>query len=299
MMNADNEKSDCAKLAAEVLRRIKREVEQRFHRLTDLTAVTVAIPPSNGGNGDPGVASRPRHPNCDRLDGRAACEASWRRHLDHLRSRPERHSHVCQYGNRCELVPIVHRGCCLAACKVVVPATQTVGNVRDKIEMLGVLVENFISREQSLLSDLIAAGDEAPTSESDAPAPWVPKHPFVALALAHIDRNATNPELNVEAVARALDVNASYLAHIFVRESGMRMTRHINNRRIARAKGLLATTSWPIKRIAAESGYRNRAWFSEVFRKMVGQTPGQYRRAAVHRERPGTFPVAVDFDSTL
>ncbi|MCP4591560.1 MAG: helix-turn-helix domain-containing protein [bacterium] len=43
------------------------------------------------------------------------------------------------------------------------------------------------------------------------------------------------------------------------------------------AKVFLKTTTWDITRVARESGFASRGWFSQVFRTHTGCTPGQYR----------------------
>lgn len=48
--------------------------------------------------------------------------------------------------------------------------------------------------------------------------------------------------------------------------------------RMRRAAELLATTDWPIKRIAAAVGYDSRTYFSRAFRDQHGQPPDAFRR---------------------
>lgn len=152
------------------------------------------------------------------------------------------------------------------------------------MELLEVLVENLGQRNGDHVDRSRSARRANPTrpraKRPDEPALRTGGHPKVAEALAYIERNLRDPGLTVNSVAKALDVNAAYLAHLFSRQTGLRMSRYITSQRLAIAKELLRTTPWQIKNIALECGFRNTDWFSEVFRVHTGCTPGDYRRAA-------------------
>jgi AraC family transcriptional regulator len=53
-------------------------------------------------------------------------------------------------------------------------------------------------------------------------------------------------------------------------------------RRVARARALLASARPPIKEIAWRCGFDTAAAFSAAFRRDVGVTPSEYRRALIH-----------------
>lgn len=54
--------------------------------------------------------------------------------------------------------------------------------------------------------------------------------------------------------------------------------RHLVRMRIEEAKRLLRTTAWSIVEVAEAVGYENSAYFSTVFKRMAGVTPGAFRR---------------------
>ena len=54
--------------------------------------------------------------------------------------------------------------------------------------------------------------------------------------------------------------------------------QYIIRRRIGEAQNLLITTRRSITDIALSCGYNNSNYFQSVFKRLVGMTPGQYRR---------------------
>lgn len=86
-----------------------------------------------------------------------------------------------------------------------------------------------------------------------------------------------NPDLSVKYLARLVGCSADYLSNIFHRETGVRLTVHINNERIIRAKYLLKTTSLNISETARACGYRDPCYFTRIFRRVAGKTPRDFR----------------------
>src|SRR5690606_10359804 len=60
---------------------------------------------------------------------------------------------------------------------------------------------------------------------------------------------------------------------------------YIQSLRIEEAKHILETAATPIDEIACEVGYADTASFRRLFRRLVGMTPGDYRR----KHRPPDF----------
>ena len=127
-----------------------------------------------------------------------------------------------------------------------------------------------------------AACAESTAGPKTAPSPT---HPQVLRALEYVATNLSDPRLTVAKVASVLDVCPTYLSEVFVEQMGERMSRLIAAKRVEKAKKLLATTDWQVKRIALETGHANPNWFCHVFCVYTGLTPGEYR-AASHPQNP-------------
>ncbi|MDG0791227.1 helix-turn-helix transcriptional regulator [Cohnella ginsengisoli] len=63
----------------------------------------------------------------------------------------------------------------------------------------------------------------------------------------------------------------------FSRYVGQTPNDYLNRVRIERSVELLGRTDWSIEAIASAVGYSSGSYFIKVFRRLTGQTPGQYR----------------------
>lgn len=264
-------------------------VLEPFHHLTGLTAVIMPIDVPAAGADSPRLIP---HPICRDVAGSPVCRESRLAHMTELGRRPgsgETHWHRCGFGRLCAMVPVAWKGRCRAACQLVCGGGMEEGEFERRAELLEVLVENFVGKTEDCLPR--ATLPDAPPGSGAATTGGVEGelrieqigHPTVRRAVMLIHRNLTDPDLAVGSIARQLEMNASYLAHLFSVEVGMRMSGYIARRRIHLAKQLLENTDWPVKRISQESGHECADWFSHQFRLHTGQTPGEYRRAAAGR----------------
>lgn len=93
-----------------------------------------------------------------------------------------------------------------------------------------------------------------------------------------------NSELSLSSLSVLCSVSKGHLATSFKKETGMTVTDYINQTRIKQALILLNTTSLGIGEIAVQCGFSDTNYFSRTFRKLQGQTPGQYRKNLLHAE---------------
>jgi AraC family transcriptional regulator len=70
-----------------------------------------------------------------------------------------------------------------------------------------------------------------------------------------------------------------HFCRAFARSTGLPPHRWIQTRRIEHAKALLVRPEAAILEVAAQVGYENPGHFAKVFRKFVGMTPREFRRA--------------------
>ena len=103
--------------------------------------------------------------------------------------------------------------------------------------------------------------------------------PNVRSMLTYVQFNLAEG-ISLEAIARQLGVNASYLSSQFNREVGKSLPEYVSEKRIAEAKRLLrGRAQLPIGQIAAAVGFSDVNYFTKVFKKKAGQTPSAYRAA--------------------
>jgi AraC-like DNA-binding protein len=85
-------------------------------------------------------------------------------------------------------------------------------------------------------------------------------------------------ELPLESLAEAAGWSVPHLHEVFRAHLGQTPHQALLERRLDRARELLAATDLPVKWIAAECGFAGSAAFCQVFRKRVGLTPSDFRR---------------------
>ena len=102
-------------------------------------------------------------------------------------------------------------------------------------------------------------------------------HEQVAAALRFIRDHATEP-IQVLDVSKHVGVSRSTLDNHFRHVVGRTTHDEIERVRLNIAKSLLENTDFPLRIIAAKSGYRNEQYMCNVLRRALGRTPGQHRR---------------------
>ena len=83
--------------------------------------------------------------------------------------------------------------------------------------------------------------------------------------------------ITLDTLARRSHMNKYYLVHAFTKYVGVSPITYLLQRRIDEGKYLLRSTSHSISQIASILGFSSQSYFSQAFKKSVGQTPVQYR----------------------
>lgn len=89
---------------------------------------------------------------------------------------------------------------------------------------------------------------------------------------AHYSEKITQNE-----IAKAVYLTPGYLSKVFKKETGISLNQYLNDKRIACAKELLASSAIDINEVAARSGFGSSSYFITSFRKTTGETPKEYR----------------------
>ncbi len=101
--------------------------------------------------------------------------------------------------------------------------------------------------------------------------------PEFAAAVRFIRENACHG-ITVAEVLEHVEISRSTLERNFRCHLGRSPQSEIRAVQLARARQLLAETDHPIHRIAELVGYQHVEYFNVVFKREIGQTPGEYRR---------------------
>jgi AraC-like DNA-binding protein len=103
--------------------------------------------------------------------------------------------------------------------------------------------------------------------------------PMIAKAREYIDRNQ-GEELSLGQVARAVNTSTFYFCKMFKKSTGLNFTDYVSRTRIEKAKNLLLNPNLRVSEIAFEVGFQSLTHFNRVFKKIVGESPTEYRLAS-------------------
>ena len=95
--------------------------------------------------------------------------------------------------------------------------------------------------------------------------------------LNYLDENFTDRELSQQQVADCFEISVYSLSKMFNGQIGTGFVDYINSKRIEYAKELLLTTEKSVKEIAFIVGFAGSKYFTEIFKKYTGMTPGEFR----------------------
>ncbi|WP_248926139.1 helix-turn-helix domain-containing protein [Paenibacillus hamazuiensis] len=100
-------------------------------------------------------------------------------------------------------------------------------------------------------------------------------------------------KLSIPDICKLFNISSRQLNRIFKDELGMTVFDMIHQIRIERAKTLLAETEEKVIMIAGRVGYDDSAFFSKLFQRLVGCSPGKYRESSYTGKRR-SIPVISD-----
>jgi Response regulator containing CheY-like receiver domain and AraC-type DNA-binding domain len=95
-------------------------------------------------------------------------------------------------------------------------------------------------------------------------------------AIAYIHRHY-NEDMPIEQVAREIDISSVYLMKLFQKEVGETFIEYLTSYRIEIAKKLLSEGRNKVYEISEMVGYKSSQYFSQVFRKLTGLNPLDFK----------------------
>ncbi len=93
----------------------------------------------------------------------------------------------------------------------------------------------------------------------------------------YLDRHYMD-RINLDDLAEKFYINKFYLARIFKEQFGVSINNYLLQIRITHAKQLLRFTDQTVEAIGRECGVEDANYFSRMFRKVEGISPGEFRR---------------------
>jgi YesN/AraC family two-component response regulator len=101
---------------------------------------------------------------------------------------------------------------------------------------------------------------------------------MVDKALDYLKQNY-NSEIKLDDLAIKSFVSKNYFSKLFKEVTGINFSDYIQKLRIDEACSLLRNTDSKISDIANQVGIKDMKFFYEIFKRITGETPGDYRKS--------------------
>jgi len=100
--------------------------------------------------------------------------------------------------------------------------------------------------------------------------------PAITRAKQYIQAHQSE-KLTLGQVARAVNMSTFYFCKIFKKATGTNFTDYVSRVRVEKARNLLLNPNLRISEIAYEVGFQSLTHFNRVLKKILGQSPTEYR----------------------
>ncbi len=97
------------------------------------------------------------------------------------------------------------------------------------------------------------------------------------LITSYIDAHS-DQQIRIDTLAALADISKFHFARMFKQETGLSPYQYVLRHRIRKLRGLLMDSRKSLAELAFEVGFSSQSHMSETFRKVVGISPGKYRK---------------------
>lgn len=114
----------------------------------------------------------------------------------------------------------------------------------------------------------------------------IEKDDKISMIVKYIDTNYSD-EISLDYLSDKYKINSSQISKQFKAKTGVNFWDYLSERRINRAKELIAETDLTIQDIYTRVGFNNRTTFIRCFKKISGMTPTEYSRSIKSGQQEG------------
>lgn len=95
----------------------------------------------------------------------------------------------------------------------------------------------------------------------------------------YIHQHLGDRELSLNLLAELVSLSPAYLSSLFSKNISCTVGQYITERRMERARELLADPRYKLYEVAEKVGYEDPKYFSRTFKKVIGVSPKEYRES--------------------
>jgi len=100
---------------------------------------------------------------------------------------------------------------------------------------------------------------------------------LIQRTIHYIQLNYAQP-VSFKRLAHSLSVSPGHLSRVFREKTTYTLTQFLTYTRIEKSKQLLETTNLSLAEIAQQCGFSDQSYYTNIFRKVIGMTPGAFRK---------------------
>ncbi|MBO5474638.1 MAG: AraC family transcriptional regulator [Lachnospiraceae bacterium] len=113
----------------------------------------------------------------------------------------------------------------------------------------------------------------------------------------YVDNHYKETDMSLKKIADMFSYTEKYLSSLFKKNMNVGFNQYLNRLRIQYAIELIANNVKSVSRIAELSGYSDSLYFSKVFKKLVGVTPGQHIKDVSETKKNNVYDYTKDYKS--
>ncbi|MDY2977019.1 MAG: AraC family transcriptional regulator, partial [Oscillospiraceae bacterium] len=103
------------------------------------------------------------------------------------------------------------------------------------------------------------------------------KHKDIIYKAIDFMKKRYQSKVTLEDTALYVGLSPSYFSKVFKEEMGCTFNHYLNELRINKSKSLLLSGNATLVEICSQSGFEDQSYFTKVFKKRTGVTPGKFR----------------------
>ena len=105
-----------------------------------------------------------------------------------------------------------------------------------------------------------------------------PENNYLSEARSIMENDFSNPELNIQTLAKILHINRVQLSRDFAIHYGVTPSDYLKNLRVQKAVALLRSSSLHLDKIATSCGFNSGDYLGKVIISATGKKPSEYRQ---------------------
>lgn len=154
------------------------------------------------------------------------------------------------------------------------PAFPTIAAVPEKVD-LAIVVTSMTHLLSIFAEHLSLKSNQIAMQQANA------EPPAIAKAKQYIQEHYAE-ELSLGHLAAVVHASRYYFCKLFKKVTGLNFTGFVARTRTEKAKNLLLNSNLRVSEIAYEVGFQSLTHFNRVFKRIVGQSPTEYRAQLPH-----------------